>query len=90
MILEVIDQGRIERIGVVNGSASKDIDGRAYIGGYRLNSSGYESVWFDKFVGWNYRISSRNCVTDEVVFDGLGFEWMKVSNPFVDIQTRSY
>lgn len=34
-------------------------------------------------------ISIRNCVTDEVVFDGLGFEWMKVSNPFVDIQTRS-
>ena len=52
MILEVIDQGRIERIGVVNGSAGKDIDGRAYIGGYRLNSSGYESVWFDKSV-WN-------------------------------------
>lgn len=45
MILEVIDQERIERIGVVNGSAGKDIDGRAYIGGYRLNSSGYESVW---------------------------------------------
>lgn len=43
MILEVIDQGRIGRIGVV----------------------------------------------DEAVFDGLGFEWMKVSNPFVDIQTRS-
>ena len=52
MILEVIDQGRIERIGVVNGSAGKDIDGRAYIGGYRLNSSGYETVWFDKSV-WN-------------------------------------
>ena len=52
MILEVIDQGRIERIGIVNGSAGKDIDGRAYIGGYRLNSSGYESVWFDKSV-WN-------------------------------------
>jgi hypothetical protein len=52
VILEVIDQGRIERIGVVNGSMGKDIDGRAYIGGYRLNSSGYESVWFDKSV-WN-------------------------------------
>ena len=52
MILEVIDKGRIERIGVVNGCAGKDIDGRAYIGGYRLNSSGYESVWFDKSV-WN-------------------------------------
>lgn len=52
MILEVIDQGRIERIGVVNGSVGKDIDGGAYIGGYRLNSSGYETVWFDKSV-WN-------------------------------------
>ena len=27
--------------------------------------------------------------TDEIVLDGLRFEWMKVSNPFVDIQTRS-
>lgn len=45
MILEVIDQGRIERIGVDDGNSGKDIDGRAYIGGYRLNSSGYESVW---------------------------------------------
>lgn len=52
MILEVMDQGRIERIGVVNGSMGKDIEGRAYIGGYRLNSSGYESIWFDKSV-WN-------------------------------------
>lgn len=34
-------------------------------------------------------VSIRNCVTDEVVFDGLGFELMSVSNPFVDIQTRS-
>ena len=47
-----MDQGRIERIGVVDGSVGKDIDGREYIGGYRLNSSGYESVWFDKSV-WN-------------------------------------
>ena len=44
MIVEVIDQGRLEKLEVVNGSAGKDIDGRAYIGGYRLNSSGYESV----------------------------------------------
>lgn len=50
MILEVIDRGRIERIAVVNGSMGKDIDGRVYIGGYRLNSNGYESVWFDKSV----------------------------------------
>lgn len=35
-------------------------------------------------------ISIRNCVTGEVVFDGLPYEWMKVSNPFVYIQTRSH
>ena len=52
MILEVVDQGRLEKIAVINGSMGKDIDGRAYIGGYRLNTSGYESVWFDKSV-WN-------------------------------------
>ena len=34
-------------------------------------------------------ISIRNCITGEIVFDGLGYEWIKVSNPFVDIQTRS-
>jgi len=52
MILEVIDQGRLEKLAVVNGSAGKDIDGRVYIGGYHLNSGGYGSVWFDKSV-WN-------------------------------------
>jgi hypothetical protein len=31
-----------------------------------------------------------NCITDRIVFDGLGYEWIKVSNPFVDIQTRSH
>ena len=35
-------------------------------------------------------VSIRDCVTDRIVFDGLGCEWIKVSNPFVDIQTRSY
>ena len=76
MILEAIDQGRLERLAVVNGSAGKGIDGRTYIGGYHLNSGGYGSI--------------RDCVTDEIVFDGLGYERMKVSNPFVYIQTRSY
>ena len=52
MIFEVVDQGRLEKLAVVNGCAGKDINGRAYIGGYRLNSGGYESVWFDKSV-WN-------------------------------------
>ena len=35
-------------------------------------------------------VSIRNCVTDEIVFDGLEYEWIKVSNLFVDIQTRRY
>ena len=52
MILEVMDRGRLEKLAVVNSSMGKDIDGRTYIGGYRLNASGYESVWFDKSV-WN-------------------------------------
>ena len=47
-----MDKGRLEKLAVVNGCAGKDIDGRAYIGGYRLKSNGYESVWFDKSV-WN-------------------------------------
>ena len=33
MILEVVDQGRLEKLAVVNGSMGRDIDGRAYIGG---------------------------------------------------------
>ena len=63
MILEVMDHGRFEKIAVVNGSAGKDIDGRAYIGGHRLNSSGYESVWNVETLpqaGWNYRVSSHS------------------------------
>lgn len=70
MILEVVDQGRFEKLAVVNGSAGKDIEPLP-----KQNCA---------------VVSIRNCVTDEIVFDGLGFEWMKVSNPFVDIQTRSY
>ena len=65
----------LEKLAVVNGSAGKDIDGRAYIGGCHLICDA---------------VPDRHYGTDEVVFDGLAFEWMKVSNPFVDIQTRSY
>ena len=50
MILEVDDQGRLERIAVIDGDPDKTVDGRRYIGGYRLNTSGFESVWFDKAV----------------------------------------
>lgn len=52
MRLEVIDQGRLERLALIDSSAGKDIDGRTYIGGYRLNSGYYEEIWFDKSV-WN-------------------------------------
>lgn len=59
MIFEVEDQGRLERLGVVNSDVDKSIDGRKYIGGYRLNTSGYESVWFDKSV-WNIETLSKD------------------------------
>ena len=53
-----------------------------------FEAEGHYDIWtFSKDGG--AVVSIRNCVTDEIVFDGLGFEWMKVSNPFVDIQTRS-
>lgn len=52
MILEVDDQGRLERIAVTSAESDREIDGRRFIGGYRLNTSGFESVWFDKAV-WN-------------------------------------
>ena len=54
-----------------------------------FEAEGYYDIWVH-YIEENYVVVSiRNCVTDEIVFDGLGFEWMKVSNPFVDIQTRS-
>ena len=43
MILEVIDQGRLERLAVVNGSAGKDIDGRAYIVSLGRRTDGRET-----------------------------------------------
>lgn len=36
MILEIDDQGRLEKIVVVSGSSEKTVDGRKLIGGYRL------------------------------------------------------
>ena len=50
MILEVDDQGRLERIAVPQGDPDREIDGRRFIGGYRLNTQGFESIWFDKAV----------------------------------------
>ena len=68
MRLEIIDQGRFEKVMLIDSSAGRDINGRTYIGGYHFNCGFYEEIWFD----------------------GLAFEWMKVSNPFVDIQIRSH
>lgn len=50
MILEVDDQGRLERIAVTSAESDRIVDGRRFIGGYRLNTSGFESIWFDKAV----------------------------------------
>lgn len=46
MILEVNDQGRIERIAVAGSEHDKEVDGRRFIGGYRVNTGGYEEIWF--------------------------------------------
>jgi hypothetical protein len=50
MILEVDDRGRLERIAVIDGDLDRVVDDRRFIGGYRLNTSGFESVWFDKAI----------------------------------------
>lgn len=58
MILEVDDQGRLERIAVVNGTFEKTINGRRLIGGFRLNTSGFEEIWFDKAI-WDVSLISE-------------------------------
>lgn len=58
MILEVDDQGRIERIAVINGTPEKAVDGRRLIGGFRLNTNGFEEIWFDKAV-WDVTLISE-------------------------------
>lgn len=54
-----------------------------------FEAEGHYDIWVYLKEGCSV-VSIRNCVTDEIVFDGLGYEWIKISNPFVDIQTRSY
>ena len=56
-------------------------------GEHIFEAEGHYDIWVHRIEGCAV-VSIRNCVTDEIVFDGLGFEWMKVSTPFVDIQTR--
>lgn len=48
MILEVEDQGRIERIAIIGGAQEKVVDGRRLIGGYRPTNGVYDEIWFDK------------------------------------------
>lgn len=59
MILEVDDQGRIERIAIVEGNSDRVTDERRLIGGYRINTSGYESIWFDKAV-WDVTVIAED------------------------------
>nr|FAA03333.1 MAG TPA: hypothetical protein [Siphovirus LN-2020-2] len=48
MILEVEDQGRIERIAIIGGAEEKVVDDRRLIGGYRPANGVYDEIWFDK------------------------------------------
>lgn len=48
MILEVEDQGRIERIAIIGGAEERVVDGRRLIGGYRPANGVYDEIWFDK------------------------------------------
>lgn len=48
MILEVEDQGRIERIAIIGGVEERVVDGRRLIGGYRPANGVYDEIWFDK------------------------------------------
>lgn len=62
MILEVDDRGRIERFAVVSGNSDRVTDGRRLIGGCRLNTSGYETIWFDKAV-WDVTLIAEDAYT---------------------------
>lgn len=46
MILEVDDDGRLERIAVIEDQPGRTGGERQFIGGYRLNTSRLEGVWF--------------------------------------------
>ena len=59
MILEVDDGGQLERIAVIEGPPGKTTDERKFIGGYRLNTSYLEGVWFDLAV-WDVTMLDEN------------------------------
>lgn len=52
-----------------------------------LEAEGHYDIW-TIHTPEGTAVSIRNCITDEIVVEGLQIEWIKVSNPFVDIQTQ--
>lgn len=56
MILQVIDGGKIEKI-AIRGVPSREIEGREYIGGYRLDGT-FDELWFDKAI-WDITLISE-------------------------------
>lgn len=59
MILEVDDNGRLERILVIEDSPKETTDERRFIGGYRLHTNYLEGVWFDLAV-WDTALISED------------------------------
>lgn len=59
MILEVDDNGRLERIVVIRGNSDKEVDGRKFFGGYRLKTENLEEIWFDMAV-WDIAMIDEN------------------------------
>lgn len=47
MILEVDDQGRVERFVVIRSNPEKTVDGRQLFGGVRVSPGNLEEIWFD-------------------------------------------
>lgn len=62
MILEVDDNGRLERIAVIEDQPGRTGDERQFIGGYRLNTSRLEGVWFDLAV-WDATLIEEGVYT---------------------------
>lgn len=59
MILEVDDNGRLERILVIEDPPKGTTDERRFIGGYRLHTNYLEGVWFDLAV-WDTALISED------------------------------
>ncbi len=59
MILEVDDNGRIDRIVLIQTTPERVVDGRKFFGGYRLKTEYMEEVWFDKAV-WDVTLISED------------------------------